>query len=188
VEEDLRRASTRAVADRDCAGVAIGGSLGRDKPQMYQVVDWTTEELEARAPERPRHLLGIGDVDDLIRGVELGIDTFDCAAPTRLGRHGVALVPDPERRWRLSLDNARARASDAPVLEGCSCPACAPGYSRAYLHHLLRIGEQTAPRLLTLHNLHFVARLMDDLRTAVAEGRLAERAEALRAGDAPRSL
>jgi queuine tRNA-ribosyltransferase len=188
VDEELRRASARAVADRDCHGVAIGGSLGRDKAQMYEVVDWTTEELEARAPERPRHLLGIGDVDDLIRGVELGIDTFDCAAPTRLGRHGVALVPDPEHNWRLYLDKARARGSDAPVLEGCSCPACAPAYSRAYLHHLLRIGEQTALRLLTLHNLHFVARLMDDLRTAVAEGRLAERAAALRAGDAPRNL
>jgi queuine tRNA-ribosyltransferase len=188
VDEDLRRDSTRTVAGRDCAGVAIGGSLGQDKAQMYEVVDWTTEELEARAPERPRHLLGIGDVDDLIRGVELGVDTFDCAAPTRLGRHGVALVPDPARRWRLYLDNAPARASCAPVLEGCSCPACAPGYSRAYLHHLLRIGEQTAPRLLTLHNLHFVARLMDDLRAAVAEGRLAERAAALRAGEAPREI
>jgi queuine tRNA-ribosyltransferase len=188
VDEDLRRASTAAVAARDCPGVAIGGSLGRDKAQMYEVVDWTTEELEARVPERPRHLLGIGDVDDLIRGVELGIDTFDCAAPTRLGRHGVAFVPDPEHRWRLYLDNARSRAADAPVLAGCSCAACGPGYSRAYLHHLLRIGDQTAPRLLTLHNLHFVARLMDDLRAAVQEGRLAERAVELRGGHAPRGL
>jgi queuine tRNA-ribosyltransferase len=188
VEEDLRRESTRAVADRACDGVAIGGSLGRDKPQMYEVVDWTTQELEARVPERPRHLLGIGDVDDLIRGVELGVDTFDCAAPTRLARHGVALVPDPEHRWRLYVDNARARGSDAPVLDGCSCPACAPGYSRAYLHHLVRIGEQTGLRLLTLHNLHFVARLMEDLRDAVQRGTLAERAAALRGGEAPRGI
>ena len=67
---------------------------------MYEVVSWATAELERAAPARPRHLLGIGDIDDLIRGVELGIDTFDCALPTRLGRHGVALVPDPGTRWR----------------------------------------------------------------------------------------
>ena len=70
---------------------------------MYEVVDWTTAVLPE---DRPRHLLGIGEVDDLIRGVELGIDTFDCAMPTRLGRHGVALVPEPERRWRVDLTGA----------------------------------------------------------------------------------
>ena len=92
VDEDLRRWSAQEVAARDTFGIAIGGTLGRDKAQMYEVVGWTTEEL----PEaRPRHLLGIGDVDDLLRGVELGIDTFDCAMPTRIGRHGMAVVPDP---------------------------------------------------------------------------------------------
>ena len=84
------------VAASACDGIAIGGSLGQDKAQMHEVVVWTTAELERLAPERPRHLLGIGDIDDLIAGVELGIDTFDCAMPTRLGRHGVALVPDPD--------------------------------------------------------------------------------------------
>ncbi|HEY2637922.1 MAG TPA: tRNA-guanine transglycosylase, partial [Solirubrobacteraceae bacterium] len=114
--------------------------------------------------------------------------TFDCAMPTRLGRHGVALVPDPERRWRNYLVNAAGRRDPGPLAEGCGCPACAAGFTRAYLAYLLRLGEQTALRLLTLHNLHFTARLMDDLRDAVAEGRLAERATALRAGDAPRGL
>ena len=97
VYEDLRRASAREVAASGCAGIAIGGSLGQDKAQMYEVVGWSVAELPE---ELPRHLLGIGDVDDLIRGVELGIDTFDCAMPTRIARHGMALVPDPEGRWR----------------------------------------------------------------------------------------
>jgi queuine tRNA-ribosyltransferase len=182
VYEDLRRASAREVAASGCAGIAIGGSLGRDKAQMHEVVGWATSEL----PEgRPRHLLGIGDVDDLIRGVELGIDTFDCAMPTRIARHGMALVPDPEGRWRTDLTKASARDSDAPILDGCPCPACTGGYSRAYLRHLLRSRELTAPRLITLHNLAFVARLMADLRAALAAGTLAATAEALRGGAAP---
>ncbi len=191
VWEDLRRESTLTVAASGCAGVAIGGSLGADKPQMYEVVGWSTEELERggrRISSLPRHLLGVGDVDDLIRGVELGIDTFDCAMPTRLGRHGMAVVPDPSARYRMDLAKSRFRRDPAPVLAGCACPACAPGYPRAYLAHLLHLREQTALRLLTLHNLFFLARLMDDLREAISEGSLAERAAALRAGDRPRGL
>src|SRR4051812_47339712 len=106
VFEDLRVESAQTVAAAACDGIAIGGSLGAEKEQMYEVVDWTTAVLPE---ERPRHLLGIGEVDDLVRGVELGIDTFDCAMPTRLGRHGVALVPDPEHRWRVDLTAARFR-------------------------------------------------------------------------------
>jgi len=185
VYEDLRAESIDAVAGSGCDGIAIGGSLGREKEQMYEVIDWCTRGLETVADERPRHLLGIGDVDDLIRGVELGIDSFDCAMPTRLGRHGVALVPDPANRWRLELDRPRWRDSPEPLLEGCPCPACAGGLSRAYLHYLARGGELTGARLLTLHNLTFIARLMDDLRAAIGAGRLGEVAAALRAGAAP---
>jgi len=188
VEEGDGRASALEVAASGCVGVAVGGSLGQDKAQMHAVVGWATEELERTAPERPRHLLGIGEVDDLIAGVELGIDTFDCAMPTRLGRHGMAVVPDPAHRWRLDLTAAPQRESGEPILPGCSCPACAPGFSRAYLHHLFKLRELTALRLVTLHNLHFVARLMDDLRAAIAAGTLSERARALRAGAAPRQL
>jgi queuine tRNA-ribosyltransferase len=185
VYEDLRTESAQAVAAAPCAGLAIGGSLGGDKEQMREVVAFTVRELARQAPQRPRHLLGIGDVDDLIAGVEFGVDTFDCAIPTRLGRHGVALVPDPEMRWRMDL--AKGRFSDArePILEGCGCQACAGGYSRAYLHYLIRAGELTAVRLLTLHNLNFVARLMDDLRAAINAGRFREVAGALRSGVAP---
>ncbi len=185
VEHDLRLESTAAVAASGCRGVAIGGSLGQDEAQMHEVVGWTTTELERQAPERPRHLLGIGDIPGLIRGVELGIDTFDCAIPTRLGRHGVALVPEPEARWRLDLAKGRWRDSTAPILDGCGCPACRGGFTRAYLHYLLRAGELTALRLVTLHNLTFMARLMDELRAGIAAGRLPEVTAALRAGAAP---
>ncbi|MEA2271662.1 MAG: queuine tRNA-ribosyltransferase [Solirubrobacteraceae bacterium] len=185
VHEDLRRESAATVAASGCAGIAIGGSLGQDKAQMHEVVGWATDELARAADERPRHLLGIGEIDDLIRGVELGIDTFDCAMPTRLGRHGVAVVPDPQNRWRLDLTKGNAREADEPLMEGCPCPACAGGHSRAYLRYLIRARELTGMRLVTLHNLSFVARLMHDLRGAIGEGRLGERAAALRAGDAP---
>jgi queuine tRNA-ribosyltransferase len=185
VEDDLRRESAATVAASRCDGIAIGGSLGREKAQMHEVVSWTTDELARRAPDRPRHLLGIGEIDDLIACVELGVDTFDCAVPTRLGRHGVALVPDPPGRWRADLFKARWSHSREPILEGCPCPACAGGYSRAYLHYLLRAQELTAVRLLTLHNLTFVARLMGDLRAGIKTGRFREVASALRAGAAP---
>jgi queuine tRNA-ribosyltransferase len=185
VYEDLRRASTAAVAACPCDGVAIGGSLGAEKAQMYEVVGWSTDELDRVAPERPRHLLGIGDVDDLIRGVELGVDTFDCAMPTRLARHGVALVAEPEARWRVDLARPPWRESDDPLLAGCPCPACSTGLSRAYLHYLARNRDLTGARLLTLHNLTFLARLMGDLRAAVRDGTLATTAAVLRAGAAP---
>jgi queuine tRNA-ribosyltransferase len=185
VEHDLRLESAARVADAGCDGIAIGGSLGQDKPQMHEVVSWSTAELERLAPGRPRHLLGIGEVDDLVAGVELGIDTFDCAMPTRLGRHGVALVPDPPGRWRVDLAKGRFGGSHEPILDGCPCPACDGGYSRAYLNYLLRAGELTAVRLLTLHNLSFISRLMADLRMAIEEERLSAVAAALRGGAAP---
>jgi queuine tRNA-ribosyltransferase len=185
VEQDLRLVSAATVAASRCDGVAIGGSLGQDKAQMYEVVDWSTEALERAAPERPRHLLGIGEVDDLIAGVGYGIDTFDCAMPTRLGRHGTALVPDPSARWRVDLVKSRWRRATEPILDGCPCPACSAGFSRAYLHYLLRAHELTGMRLVTLHNLSFIARLMADLRGAIDAGRLPEVSAALLGGAAP---
>ena len=182
VEDDLRRESAQVVAASACDGVAIGGSLGQDKAQMYEVVGWTTAELDASAAERPRHLLGIGDIDDLIAGVRLGIDTFDCALPTRIARHGVALVSDPGARWRLDLFKGRWRGSQEPIAASCPCPACGPGFSRGYLHYLLRAREITALRLITLHNLTFIAELMASLRAAIDAGRLDEVASATLAG------
>lgn len=183
VYEDLRRESTQIVAASGCGGIAIGGSLGAEKSQMYEVVSYATRELGGEYEQLPRHLLGIGEVEDLIRGVELGIDTFDCAIPTRLGRHGTALVPEPESRWRLDLTKGAWRTVEEPLMEGCSCPACSRGLSRAYLSYLARAGELTGMRLLTHHNLAFVAGLMRELREAILGGRLPDTAARLRAGE-----
>ena len=185
VYEDLRDFSTASVADSACDGIAIGGSLGQHKAQMYEVVAWSTPAPGSEADRKPRHLLGIGDIDDLLRGVELGVDTFDCAMPTRLGRHGVAIVPEPDARWRVDLVKARHRHSPEPILDGCACPACAGGYSRAYLRHLLKAGELLGQRLVTLHNLTFVSGLMAEIRAAIASDRLTGAVDAFRRGSAP---
>jgi queuine tRNA-ribosyltransferase len=178
VYEDLRAQSTAYVAGSGVQGIAIGGSLGQSKEQMREVVGWSLRDLPD-AP--PRHLLGIGDVDDLVHAVGAGIDTFDCATPTRLARHGTALVHDPANRWRLDLGKAVHRTSAEPIDEGCDCPACRE-HTRAYLHYLIRAGELTAKRLITLHNLTFMERLMRELREAVAAGRFAEQAERVLGG------
>ncbi len=181
VYEDMRRASARTVVASACDGVAIGGSLGAEKEQMYEVVGWATAELDTPGHEhKPRHLLGIGEVDDLIRGVQLGIDTFDCAMPTRLGRHGTALVPEPDKRWRVDLTKSEWRTSEEPLIEGCPCHACSRGFSRAYLSYLARAGELTGMRLLSAHNLAFLAKVMGDLRRAIIGGDLTKVAEMLR--------
>ena len=166
IHRDLRAKATAYVAGADVDGIAIGGSLGQEKVQMREVVGWVLGDLPN---ERPRHLLGIGDVDDLVRAVGAGVDTFDCATPTRLARHGTALVSDPQRRWRLDLNRGHHRADAAPIDESCPCAACRE-HTRAYLHYLVRAGELTAKRLLTLHNLTFMHRLMRDMQAAIEAG------------------
>ena len=173
VEEDLRRWSgaggRRAAAT---FGLAIGGSLGQDKPQMYEVVGWTTEELPE---ERPRHLLGIGDVDDLLRGVELGdrhVRLRDADAH-RPPRHGARARPGAAAGASTSPRAATARPTSRSA-PAARARACAAGYSRAYLHYLFRLGETTGARILTLHNLAYLRMLMAALRDAIDAGRLAE--------------
>ena len=182
VHEDLRARSTAYVAGSGVQGIAIGGSLGQTKEQMREVVGWSLRDLPL---DPPRHLLGIGDVDDLVHAVAAGIDTFDCATPTRLARHGTALVHDPAARWRLDLAKGAHRSSDEPIDPDCPCPACRE-HTRAYLHYLVRAGELTAKRLLTLHNLTFMERLMRGLREAIEAGTLAEHGERMLAGAAVR--
>ena len=176
VHRDLREESAARVASADVDGFAIGGSLGRSKEQMQEVVGWAARPLP---DDRPRHLLGIGDVDDVLAGVAAGMDLFDCATPTRLGRHGTALVPDPAGRWRLDLTAASCRDSREPIAAGCPCAACRE-HTRGYLHYLARARELTGVRLITLHNLTFMERLMSRMRVAVSEGRFDDfRARAL---------
>jgi queuine tRNA-ribosyltransferase len=181
VHEDLRAESTAYVAGSGTPGIAIGGSLGQEKEQMREVVGWSLDRLPE---ERPRHLLGIGDVDDIVHAVAAGIDSFDCATPTRLARHGTALVHDPAARWRLDLGKATHRSSREPIDAACPCPACRE-HSRGYLHYLIRANELTAKRLVTLHNLTFMERLMRGLRDAILAGELDAQVRAVLDG-APR--
>ena len=183
VYEDLRAESAARVAASGVDGIAVGGSLGQEKDQMREVVRWA---LRPTPPEKPRHLLGIGDVDDILASVAAGIDTFDCATPTRIARHGMALVHDPAARWRLDLAKSPWRASDEPIDPDCDCPACRD-FSRGYIHYLIRAGELTGKRLLTHHNLAFMARLMRAIRAAIRDGRLADYAEAVTSGDRART-
>jgi queuine tRNA-ribosyltransferase len=168
VHEDLRIESAERVSSSDVDGVAVGGSLGQEKAQMHEVVEWALRPVR---DQQPRHLLGIGDVDDILHAVAAGIDTFDCATPTRLGRHGTALVPDPTARWRVDLKKPEWAESREPIAAGCPCPACRE-HTRGYLHYLARANELTAARLLTLHNLTFMALLMEQIREAVVAGEL----------------
>ncbi len=181
VYEDLRIESAERVASSDVDGVAVGGSLGQEKAQMHEVVEWALRPVRE---EQPRHLLGIGDVDDILHAVAAGIDTFDCATPTRLARHGTALVPDPEARWRLDLTKPEWRESRDPIAAGCPCPACQE-HTRGYLHYLARAKELTAARLISLHNLTFMGLLMKQIRDTIQEGEFASYSALVLSGQGP---
>lgn len=167
--EELRRTSARTIAGLGFPGFAIGGSLGKSQEDMYRVIEWTVAELP---PEKPRHLLGIGTVEDIVEAVKRGVDLFDCAAPTRLARNGT-LLTFSEPNFKLNLDNARFRTDERPLDESCDCPTCRR-YSRAFLHHLLRMGELGYFRLATVHNLRFMVRFMAWIRGELSAGRLPE--------------
>jgi queuine tRNA-ribosyltransferase len=161
--EDLRRESAAAVAAAAVDGLAIGGTLGRDKEEMAAVLAMTAPLLPVEAP---KHLLGIGEVDDLLGGIALGLDVFDCAVPTRLARHGVALAPSPDTRWRLDLRKSRWVGNREPLVEGCPCPCCIH-HDRDYVSYLSRAQELTAVRLLVLHNLTYMHELTSHARAAI---------------------
>jgi queuine tRNA-ribosyltransferase len=181
VHEDLRRESAERIGAAPADGVAIGGTLGRDKEEMYGVIAMTVPHLPEAAP---RHLLGIGEPDDLLAGIAAGIDLFDCAVPTRLARHGMALAPLAESRFRFDVRKASLAEDRGPLVRGCPCPACA-AHTRAYVHFLSRAEELTAVRLLTLHNLTYLERVVRGARKALSEGRFAAYRAALLRGAAP---
>src|SRR6188472_4017260 len=164
--EDLRRESAQAVSEAGVDGLAIGGTLGRDKEEMAAVLAMTAPLLPVEAP---KHLLGIGEVDDLLGGIALGLDLFDCVVPTRLARHGVALAPSPETRWRLDLRKGRWVGDRSPLVEGCPCPACTR-HDRDYISYLSRAEELTAVRLIVLHNLTYMRELTTHARRAIQAG------------------
>jgi queuine tRNA-ribosyltransferase len=181
VHEDLRRESAQVVSEAGVDGIAIGGTLGRDKEEMRRVLELTAPLLP---PEAPKHLLGIGDVGDLLSGIALGLDVFDCAIPTRLARHGTALVPDPANRFRLDLRKSGHEGDRNPIAAGCPCPAC-QHHDRDYLSYLSRAEELTAVRLLCQHNLTYLHQLMTHARRAIEAGTLASYSTSIMEGKAP---
>jgi len=169
VYPDLRRWSAAQIASMRFSGFGIGDCLGETKADWYGVVELVCPLLP---PERPRHLLGVGEPDDLVEGALRGIDTFDCAMPTRIARHGQALHAG-RPRCRLNLSKAERRWDDAPIEDGCPCSACSR-FGRSYLHHLFRAREMLAIALVAEHNLAFTARLLARVREAISAGRLAQ--------------
>ena len=162
VYEDLRMRASNFISEQPFFGHAIGGSLGANKAQMYEVVDMAMAGLRK---DKPIHLLGIGGVQDVWENVAKGIDTFDCVSPTRIARHGWALVRT-EKRYRLNLMNATHRESDIAVDPECDCRTCL-NYSRAYIHYLLKAKELQGMHLLTVHNIRFMTRLFETVRNAI---------------------
>ncbi len=178
--ENLRQASLEALVEMDFPGYAIGGvSVGEPKEDMQRLTAYTPHRL----PEhKPRYLMGVGTPEDLVYGVQHGVDMFDCVMPTRNARNGHLFT----RFGDLKIRNARHKNDPRPIDESCTCHACAgssgvawkdggrDGFSRAYLHHLERCGEMLAPMLSTVHNLHYYLQLMSEVRAALDGGTFTE--------------
>ena len=164
--EDLRKESAKFIAGLDFDGLAIGGvAVGESKKEMVHVLDWVTPILP---PEKPRHLLGVGEIDDIFALVARGMDTFDCVQPTRLARMGRLFIHSNIRENELDITKAMFTEDTNPIEVGCTCYTC-QHFSRAYIHHLFHVRELLAYRLATIHNIHFINRLTEDIRKAIAE-------------------
>ncbi len=166
VDPELRRRSTEEIAELGFDGNAIGGlAIGEDRGAMFEATALSASLLPA---ERPRYFMGIGDPEGILRVIESGVDMFDCVLPTRTARTGSALT----REGRLNLRNASFARDQAPLEEGCDCPACAR-FSRAYIRHLVNQNELLGLRLLSLHNLRFLLELTRGAREAILRGAFA---------------
>jgi len=155
--EDLRKESAKIIGEMDFDGFGIGGSF--DKEDLHTAVRWVNEILP---PEKPRHLLGIGEPEDLFLGVENGCDTFDCVAPTRLGRHGTVYT----KEGKIHIGNVLYQDDLKPIDSDCSCYTC-KNYSRGYVGHLYKSREMLGPMLCSIHNLYFIVNLIKDMRRAI---------------------
>lgn len=177
IYEDLRIRAADYVMEHPFFGIAVGGSLGASKDQMEAVVSFTMTYLKTT---RPVHLLGIGGVRDIFEGVKNGIDTFDCVHPTRLARHGGALVRrdfwtynDGTGKEHINLKSSHFKEDPNPIDQRCGCPTCR-SYSRAYIHHLIKAKELLALQLLSVHNIYFMNALLSAIRQAIVDDRLDE--------------
>ena len=162
--EDLRVESAKTLADMDFPGYGIGGlSVGEPKPVMYEML----EKIEPHMPKyKPRYLMGVGTPDCFLEGVLRGVDMFDCVLATRIARNGTCFT----RKGRLVVRNAQFARDFTPIEEGCDCYACRH-FTRAYIRHLLKAEEITGARLMSIHNLRFLIRMMEEIREAIAQDR-----------------
>jgi len=168
--KDLRDESVKAIGGLPFEGIAIGGSLGNSKRDMHEILEWVVPQLDMR----PRHLLGIGEVDDIFECAARGIDTFDCVGPTRIARRANAyILPGSggcrKNKFRINISAAKYKEDGGPIDPACGCPTCR-NYSRAYLRHLYNSRELTYFRLATIHNLWFILRLMEKIRAGINDG------------------
>lgn len=176
--EDLRKFSAQETVKMDFDGYAIGGVANDDesKDDMYKAVEFSTPYLP---DDKVRYLMGVGEPVDLLESVIRGVDIFDCVSPTRLARHGNALVSGVRntkqgpKENRLNLKNARFKHDFTPIEDTCDCYAC-QNYTRAYIHHLMRCGEAFGATLLSIHNIRFLIHFCEQMRDAIRKDRLLE--------------
>ncbi|WP_139004155.1 tRNA guanosine(34) transglycosylase Tgt [Arthrobacter crystallopoietes] len=158
--EDLRRKACSDLGAMNFDGFGIGGAL--EKENLGTIVRWCNEELPE---DKPRHLLGISEPDDIFTAIENGADTFDCVSPTRVARNSAFYTLN----GRKNLSNAKFKRDFTPLVEGCDCYACA-NYTRAYIHHLFKANEMVSHTLISIHNERFIVKLVDDARLAIEDG------------------
>ena len=167
VYKDIRLEHAKRISEFDLPGYALGGlAVGESHEEMYYVIEETAPFLPK---DKPRYLMGVGTPANILEAVDRGIDFFDCVYPSRNGRHGHLYT----KFGKINLFNAKYELDDRPIEEGCQCPACRR-YSRAYIRHLLKAKEMLGMRLCVLHNLYFYNHMMEDIRTALDEGRFTE--------------
>ena len=160
--EDLRKFSAIETVKMNFDGYSIGGtSVGEDKDTMYKMVDYAIKYLPE---DKPRYLMGVGDPIDILEGVERGIDMFDCVLPTRIARHGNAFT----RHGKLNIRNEKYKEDFTPIEDTCDCYAC-QHYTKAYIRHLIVCEETFGARLLSIHNLRFLIKLVEDIRENIAK-------------------
>ena len=165
--QDLREKSAKVIGNMEFDGLAIGGSLGKSKKDMHHILNWVIPLL----PEhKPRHLLGIGVVEDIFESVQRGIDLFDCVSPTRIARSGYAHIRPPigtkKNKYRYKLTSKKYQNDNKPLDPNCQCNVCKQ-YSRAYIHHLFKTGELLGYKLISYHNLYFMINVMQEIRKAI---------------------
>ena len=165
--KDLREYSAKETVKMNFDGYAIGGtSVGEDKETMYKMIDYSIKYLPE---DKPRYLMGVGEPFDLFEGVERGVDMFDCVHPTRLARHGHAFT----KYGKINLRNAKYKEDFTPIDTSCDCKCC-QNYTKAYIRHLLVSQETLGQRLLSVHNLRFLIRIMENIRESIKEDRFLE--------------